>query len=89
MDAGRHVSNHDVLKEALRNQESKKKQKKKQKKTKQKTHRRVSVSAKMWYVPFSHAPTIVIICRIVRLPYMLMPKAMRPGQAYTSAFRTV
>ena len=32
MDAGRHVSNHDVLKEALRNQESKKKKKKKKKK---------------------------------------------------------
>ena len=82
MDAGRHVSNHDVLKEALQ-------KKKKKKKKKKNTQNSLTVSAKMWYVPFSHAPTIVIICRIVRLPYMLMPKAMRPGQAYTSAFRTV
>ena len=88
MDAGRHVSNHDVLKEALQNQESQKKKKKKKKKKKY-TQNSLTVSAKMWYVPFSHAPTIVIICRIVRLPYMLMPKAIRPGQAYTSAFRTV
>ena len=47
MDAGRHVSNHDVLKEALRNQESKKKknkQKNKKKKQKKNTHRTVSQS---------------------------------------------
>ena len=39
MDAGRHVSNHDVLKEALQNQESKKKIK-----NKNKQHRTVSQS---------------------------------------------
>ena len=41
------------------NQESKMTKKKKKKKKK-------SVSAQMWYVPFYHASTIVIICRIVR-----------------------
>ena len=76
MAARRHVSNHDVLKKRYRIRNEKKKKKKKK-----------NNLGKMRYVPFPHAPTIVIICGIVSysLPHMLMSIVMRPGQAYTSA----